>query len=53
MNEASNFYQFYLNNSEEGLVALDYLKARGIDEKIRNELKIGLASSERDYRNKA
>lgn len=53
MNEASNFYQFYLNNSEEGLVALDYLKARGIDEKIRNELKIGLASSERDYLNKA
>ena len=49
MNDATLFYQFYLNNSEEGLDAKKYLFSRGIDEDIIKKLKIGLASSERNY----
>ena len=53
MNDATLFYQFYLNNSEEGLEAKKYLFSRGIDEDIIKKLKIGLASSERNYLNLA
>ncbi len=53
MKEASNFYQFYLHNSEEGRLALEYLHNRGIDDEIINKLKIGLSSSEPNYLNLA
>ena len=53
LNDATLFYQFYLNNSEEGLEAKKYLFSRGIDEDIIKKLKIGLASSERNYLNLA
>ena len=53
MNDATLFYQFYLNNSEEGLEAKKYLFSRGIDEDTIKKLKIGLASSERNYLNLA
>ena len=53
MKEASNFYQFYLSNSEEGRVALEYLHKRGIDDEIISKLNIGLSSSEPNYLNLA
>lgn len=43
MNEARDFYHFYLKNSEEGVEALDYLKKRNINEEIIDEFKIGLS----------
>ena len=43
LDEASNFYQFYLNHSEEGIKALEYLHNRGIDDEIIKIFKIGLA----------
>ena len=49
MNDATTFYQFYLNNSEEGLEAKKYLLNRGISEDIIKKLKIGLSSSEKNY----
>lgn len=49
MKEASSFYHFYLNNSQEGLIAKKYLHERGIDDALIETLQIGLASSERDY----
>ena len=53
MNEATSFYQFYLNNSEEGLVAKKYLADRGISEEIINSLKIGLSAKAPNYLNLA
>lgn len=49
MKEATNFYHFYLNNSQEGLIAKNYLRERGINDSLIETLQIGLASSERDY----
>ena len=53
MNEATNFYQYYLNNTEEGLVAKEYLSKRGINEDLIKKLRIGLAPSESNYLNLA
>lgn len=53
MNEATNFYQFYLNNSDEGVVAKQYLLDRGITEEIAKELKIGLSAKAPNYLNLA
>ena len=44
MSEASNVYQFYLQNTKEGEKALDYLKNRYINEDIIRRFKIGLSS---------
>ena len=43
MNEAANFYSFYLKNSEEGTAALKYLHNRGISDEIIDKFRIGLA----------
>ena len=43
MNEAANFYSFYLKNSEEGIAALKYLHNRGISDEIIDKFRIGLA----------
>ena len=43
MNEAANFYSFYLKNSEEGTKALEYLHNRGISNEIIDKFRIGLA----------
>ncbi len=51
--EAQNFYAFYLNNSNEGLVAKEYLAKRGINQALIEQLGIGLASSEKDYLHQA
>lgn len=53
MNEAYNFYRFYLNNSDEGQVALEYLKKRGITDDIIKTHKIGLAPNKIDYLHQA
>lgn len=53
MNEAYHFYHFYLYNSDEGLVALEYLKKRGITDEIIKTHKIGLSSSKFDYLHQA
>ena len=53
MNEATNFYQYYLNNTDEGLVAKEYLTKRGINDELIKKLKIGLAPSESNYLNLA
>lgn len=51
--EARKFYHFYLNNSNEGIVAKDYLLKRGIDSDFINSLQIGLAPSKKDYLHQA
>lgn len=43
MNEACNFYSFYLRNSEEGVAALKYLHDRGISDEIIEKFRIGLS----------
>ncbi len=48
MKEASDFYAFILKNSEEGKVALKYLKDRGISNEIIERFKIGLSPSLKD-----
>lgn len=53
MNEATNFYQYYLNNTDEGLVAKEYLTKRGINDELIKKLRIGLAPSESNYLNLA
>lgn len=53
MNEAYNFYRFYLYSSEEGKIALTYLKNRGIDDEIIKQFKIGLAPKAADYLHQA
>lgn len=53
MNEATNFYQYYLNNTEEGIVAKEYLTKRGINDELIKKLRIGLAPSESNYLNLA
>lgn len=51
--EAKNFYHFYLNNSQEGLLAKEYLFNRGISQELIDKLEIGLASTEKDYLHQA
>ncbi len=48
MEEAQNFYSFYLLNSTESDKALEYLEKRGITKDIIEEFKIGLAPSSMD-----
>lgn len=49
MDEATKFYCFYLNNSNEGLIAKEYLSKRGLSDEIIKKLKIGLASNAKNY----
>lgn len=53
MDEAKNFYQFYLNNTAEGLKAKLYLEKRNINQDIIDKFQIGLAPSSDDYLHKA
>lgn len=53
MDETKNFYQFYLNNTAEGLKAKLYLEERNIDKDIVDKFQIGLAPSSNDYLYKA
>ena len=53
MEEAKNFYQFYLKNTAEGLKAKAYLEKRNITEDIVEKFQIGLAPSYNDYLHKA
>ena len=53
MDEAKNFYQFYLNNTAEGLKAKLYLEERNINQDIIDKFQIGLAPSSNDYLYKA
>lgn len=46
--EVTNFYQFYLNNTKEGKVALEYLHNRGIDDNVIKHFGIGYAGSEKN-----
>lgn len=43
MNSSLEFYDKYLESTEDGKKALDYLKNRGIDDEILKNFKIGLA----------
>ena len=49
MEDAHEFYKFYLKNSDEGKQALEYLYNRGISDEIINEFEIGLSSINKDY----
>lgn len=49
MAEATDFYRFYLRNSEEGIKALEYLYNRGITDEIIDKFQIGLAPDAYNY----
>ena len=49
MEDANQFYKFYLKNSDEGVKAREYLNNRGITDEIIDEFEIGLSSSSKDY----
>lgn len=49
MREATDFYHFYLRNSEEGMVAVKYLHDRGIDDSLIDKFKLGLAPAANNY----
>lgn len=53
MEDAANYYEFYLKNSIEGKEAIQYLNDRHLDEEIVRRFKIGLASDEFDLLYKA
>ena len=53
MDETKNFYQFYLNNTAEGLKAKAYLEKRNINQDVIDKFQIGLAPSSNDYLYKA
>lgn len=53
MDETKKFYQFYLNNTAEGLKAKNYLEKRNISQYIIDKFQIGLAPSTGDYLYKA
>jgi DNA primase len=46
MENAKDFYQLYLNNTKDGIAALEYLKNRDIDQDLINRFQIGLSSNE-------
>lgn len=48
MQDASTYYEFFLKNSIEGKVALEYLHNRKLNDAIIKRFKIGLASKEKD-----
>lgn len=48
MEEANNFYQFYLRNSDQGQKAVTYLTDRGLSDQTINHFKIGYAPSQSD-----
>lgn len=48
MNDATQFFRFYLKNTIEGQDALRYLNSRRLTTDIINEFKIGLSSSDMD-----
>lgn len=43
LNDAKDFYKFYLNNTVEGLKAKEYLKSRNITPEIEKHFDIGLS----------
>lgn len=47
MQDATSYYEFYLKNSIEGKIALNYLHNRKLNDAIIKRFKIGLASKER------
>lgn len=49
MREATDFYHFYLRNSEEGMVAVEYLHKRGINDTLIDKFKLGLAPTANNY----
>ena len=49
MDETNNFYQFYLNNTAEGLIAKSYLEKRNIGQDLIDKFQIGLAPSSSNY----
>ncbi len=49
LEESNNFFNFYLENSDEGLIAMKYLESRGITKEIIKYFGIGLAPKENDY----
>lgn len=53
LEESQAFYRFYLENSEEGQIALEYLNKRGITQEIIEYFGIGLAPKEKDYLHQA
>ncbi len=53
MEEAYNFYHFYLNNSDEGIVARNYLLSRGFSREEIENFKVGLAPKALDYLHQA
>ena len=46
MEDATNYYEFYLKSSKEGKSALEYLNNRHLDDEIIKRFRIGLASIE-------
>lgn len=48
MEAATNYFEFYLRNSIEGKVALNYLQNRKLDDNVIKRFRIGLASREND-----
>ena len=48
MKDACDFYSFYLENTQEGKIAKDYLHNRFLDDNLINHFRIGLSSSKDD-----
>lgn len=48
LEDSTLFYNFYLQNTKEGQVALKYLHNRGLNTNIINRFRIGLSSFERN-----
>ena len=46
MNRASEFFQFALYNTEEGVRALEYLYSRGLSDEVIKHFEIGLATND-------
>ena len=44
MQEASNFYSFFLNHADDAKIARDYLSNRGLDTEVIKEFNIGLSA---------
>ena len=53
MSEATNAYEFYLKNTKEGEVALNYLHNRNLNDEIIKQFKIGLSSEKENILCKA